>query len=551
MLERRFSHRPNHLLRTTLLLITVLYTTLNFQGLAFAQTSHSVTAIRGVSEGGTLRGNAYIEATTSGTVSDVIFEVRGPKSFRRTEKGAPWWLLGNNGTVVNPWNTKDYPDGSYTLTAIAVDTKGVQASRSVRFTISNSTSTSATPAPASSTLRITSINGVSDGSVLRGKPFIEAKTEGSVASVVFAVTGPKNFTHTERNAPYTLNDNSGNVWDTTQFPNGSYKLTVTATGTNGATTSTSRSFSINNSTGTTATPAPAPSTGTSGTFGRPTLNNPKTVYLSNSKPEYWGNGSEDIIVVVQEKLTRPASIKNVRNFVMIGGEFTISEPLPAKRLCDSRSCNDADAKRHRALIIWDVYGTAYLEGIYINGTNGNMTEGIQIGGTSGGKVIIVNSRIERLTMVAGDLDDALYSHPDLIQLMGGSLYLRNVTLTGSQFQGVFMQGENGETLGEVRAQRVNIRGVRRQAWFVSNNNVSRRIWVQSDDVWNSQDSASRRSEPQYPFIPAPDQITSSEVRWNNATRITPGLTIKRGVPSNGDFAPASKVGRSYDANFFK
>lgn len=76
---------------------------------------------------------------------------------------------------------------------------------------------------------IVSLTGISDGATVSGAFSIQANVSGGTPKkVVFLLTGPDGSvvkTHTESQAPYYfLGDN--NQWDTTQYPNGQYTMTV-------------------------------------------------------------------------------------------------------------------------------------------------------------------------------------------------------------------------------------------------------------------------------------------------------------------------------------
>jgi hypothetical protein len=444
-------------------------------------------------------------------------------------------------------------------------------------------------APQGSSPRITSIGGVRPGQVLRGRVVIEAKVSGTrPRTVVFQLDGPHRHNHTEYGAPYFFGggvNGKPKGWDTTRYPDGTYTLRVTATDRGGRKDSETVRFAVNNHLEAQPQPTTPPSFPTTepkpdDPFAPPVLHNPKTVYLSNSRPSYRGNGKEDVRVVVTEKLTRPAAVRNVRNLVLIGGEFTIGQPIPRPlpRLTQ-RQMNEL-AMRHKGLSIADVSGTAYLEGIYINGTNGNMTEGLMTYNTTGkrfphAKIVVVNSRIEGMRTTlddvwskgeadrderpgSGRLDgQPRFNKSDSIEHLYGSLLLKNVSVIGSDFQGIYATAQHGNSLGEMRAMRVNLRGIRQAAWCINNAKRSGVVWTQADELYNRQDSHSKYpNNKTFPYMygdrgDGPDIVTASYVRWTKNAKVAKGMTIYFGDPLQGDFAPASKVGRSYDAQFFR
>jgi hypothetical protein len=95
-----------------------------------------------------------------------------------------------------------------------------------------------------------SLTGISDGATVSGAFSIQAIVEGGTPKkVVFLLTGPDGSvvkTHTENKAPYYfLGDN--NQWDTTQYPNGQYTMTVKVYNNAGVVCNTETiTFTVNN-----------------------------------------------------------------------------------------------------------------------------------------------------------------------------------------------------------------------------------------------------------------------------------------------------------------
>jgi hypothetical protein len=392
------------------------------------------------------------------------------------------------------------------------------------------------------------LRGVEEGQTLRDRVVIEAQLRGVKADkVTFELDGPKQLTHIEYRAPYFL---MGGVhgkakgWNTRSVPDGSYTLTVRAEHKGKAVAQQSVRLHVANARG-----GDSGNGGGSGSFAKPRLTNPKTVHLSNRTPVYTGNGREDIVVVVDELITRPSGIRNVRNFVLIGGEFIIHEPIPYPDWPGTRPANNALIMRHKALAFADIGGTGYIEGIHINGSNGRMAEGIQIWGNSKGTIIIRNSRIEGVRTAVADRDRRdPEAHCDLIQLMAGSLFLENVTLAGSEFQGLFMKAEHGNRLGDVRLRNVNVRDVLRQPlWpyhFARGGKLqgAHNVWVE----------AARKSGVEGGYLPRGGRtIPNDHVIWRGNPNVADGIAFNRGNPPQGDFAPAHLVGRRYTAAAFR
>jgi hypothetical protein len=91
---------------------------------------------------------------------------------------------------------------------------------------------SPTSAPAGSVIK--QIVGVTEGQELSGRVAIEAKVAdpSSIAQVEFYLDGPQKATHIEKSVPYffmgNLKDGTPIGWDTSKFPGGAYKMTITA-----------------------------------------------------------------------------------------------------------------------------------------------------------------------------------------------------------------------------------------------------------------------------------------------------------------------------------
>lgn len=285
-------------------------------------------------------------------------------------------------------------------------------------------------------------------------------------------------------------------------------------------------------------------TAVSNRFGPPTLANPQRVVISNANPSFFGRGTEDVIVTISEKMTVPVRIGNVRNLVLIGGEFTITKPLVASL----PNYNKEAIAQHRALALSNVRQTVYVEGIHINNSGGGLSEGLQVWSVSG-DLIIRNSRVEGIRTKPNDPDFA-FNHPDLIQVMGAGnrVILENVTMADSDYQGLLVSQEPGQRIGTVYFYNVNTRDVGRQAWFFGNLGTAA-VQV-CENCWHETRGSSRPNNPPYSFFPNPVQRGSSVV-WNGTSRVKDGLTIRLGMPPEGDFVPAGAVGMNYDPSVFQ
>jgi hypothetical protein len=98
-----------------------------------------ITELRGVAEGQTLSERVAIEAIVAGdNIERVVFVLIGPKKKRHTEQHAPYYFLGDRNGQPIGWDTRSYPNGSYTLTVIATDRDQRSDPVTVRFQVANS-----------------------------------------------------------------------------------------------------------------------------------------------------------------------------------------------------------------------------------------------------------------------------------------------------------------------------------------------------------------------------------------------------------------------------
>lgn len=219
-----------------------------------AEPSHQVT-LRGVAEGEVLRGRVVVEGRVAATdVERMEFQIDGPRDHRHIEYGAPFTLFGGLDGVPHGWDTTTFPDGTYTLTVTAIDRRGQQLARLVRFSIAN------TSAPEPQPIELV---GVAEGQVLRGQAVIEAYLleEDAIKQVTFRLDGPRSNTQVEYGSPFSLfggMDGVPHVWDTTDWPDGAYTLTVTACGEQGACDELQRRFRIDNTSAVEATATRTP-----------------------------------------------------------------------------------------------------------------------------------------------------------------------------------------------------------------------------------------------------------------------------------------------------
>ncbi|MEM8532755.1 MAG: hypothetical protein AAGF95_18055 [Chloroflexota bacterium] len=94
--------------------------------------------ITDVADQAEVRGELRIEALVSGiNVERVDFDLQGPETLQRTEYHGPYGFIGDSSGRILPWNTNDYPEGEYTLTATVYNIVGDSDSRTETFTVDN------------------------------------------------------------------------------------------------------------------------------------------------------------------------------------------------------------------------------------------------------------------------------------------------------------------------------------------------------------------------------------------------------------------------------
>ena len=82
-------------------------------------------------------------------LAQVVFQLDGPKPLSFTEKNAPFTFLGDVNGVPNGWDTTQYPNGAYMLTATVTNSAGQSGSAMVHFSIANGVATQPTTVPTS------------------------------------------------------------------------------------------------------------------------------------------------------------------------------------------------------------------------------------------------------------------------------------------------------------------------------------------------------------------------------------------------------------------
>jgi len=257
---------------------------------------------------------------------------------------------------------------------------------------------------------------------------------------------------------------------------------------------------------------------------RPALHRPLTVRVGARGGELWLKPSQDYRVA----LTAPVRalgglvIHGGRNIVLVGGRITIP---PAGR--------DPSPQQRRALYLDGQSGVVHLEGLLIDNSGGDLSEGIQIAAPRA-VVQIENTRVEGIH--ARDPVGFSDNHPDLIQPGGGVGTLRVHRFSGTTAgQGLFLRGDRAP-IGRVQLSEVNVvglHGARILLWKRCTKPYPAPCTgpdfpLELNDVWASPAPGRRFERSLKPERP---DRTWSEVR--------------EGVPPGGDFVTKAELRRRY------
>jgi polyvinyl alcohol dehydrogenase (cytochrome) len=199
------------------------------QLLAFAL--NPVTNVVLPSNGATLSGNQYLDATASGGVTQVQYELSGgslsqPEVIATATPTIYGWLAA--------WNTTTVANGTYTLQSVAYYASGASGtSTGTTITVNN-------PPPT------TSVIIPSNGATLTGSQYLDALASNNVTKVEFHLTG--GTLNNALIATATLTYYGWLTgWNTTTVANGTYTLQSVAYYASGASgTSTGTTITVNN-----------------------------------------------------------------------------------------------------------------------------------------------------------------------------------------------------------------------------------------------------------------------------------------------------------------
>jgi hypothetical protein len=190
----------------------------------------------------------------------------------------------------------------------------------------------------------------------------------------------------------------------------------------------------------------------------------------------------------------------------------------------------------------DQTGTVHLEGLLIDNSGGDLSEGINIAAPLA-VVQIVNCRIEQVH--ARDEVGFSDNHPDLIQPWGGVRELRVDRFTGSSdYQGITLAPDYGP-IGSVRLSHVNLVGLPTARYLFWLDDM--RVPVGLEQVWLAPGSGRSLVGSVWPDgqgSPPAVAAADGSVSWPGSS--ISGV-IRPGLPPDGDFVPAGRVGAGYQS----
>jgi hypothetical protein len=276
----------------------------------------------------------------------------------------------------------------------------------------------------------------------------------------------------------------------------------------------------------TVDPAPDP-VGQKLRWAPPQLTMPTTIKVGAGGGQFTLQSGKDYVVKVGN-VSGPVRLIGGRNIVLIGGHITI--PWAG----GSASIGD-----RLALYLKNQTGTVHVEGLLIDNSGGDLSEGIQIDAPDA-VVQIENCRIEGIH--ARDEVDFSDNHPDLIQPWGGVQSLRVNRFTGkTDYQGFFLVGP----IGHVDIRQANIVGTdtsRYLYWQGTFPTHLSKVWVSPApsrslgwSVWPDMNGTAPRQA----------QLASDGLSVSWPVDLGINGSIQEGAPPSGDFVPQGSVGTGY------
>jgi hypothetical protein len=282
-------------------------------------------------------------------------------------------------------------------------------------------------------------------------------------------------------------------------------------------------------------PAPDPA-GRKLTWAPPTLRLPTTIAVGPEGGQFNLAAGKDYVIQIGD-VSAVGGVRLIggRNVVVIGGHITI--PWAG---------NNPSISSRLGLYLKGQTGTVHVEGLLIDNSGGDLSEGIQINAPDA-VVQIENCRVEGIH--ARDEVDFTDNHPDLIQPWGGVKALRVDRFTGSSdYQGILLKEDAGP-IGRADLRRLNIIGLPTARYLFIQHNF---IPVNLEDVWLApgKDRFHGIGKTVWPddsgVYPQQAQVESDGTVWW-PTEVGIAGFISTGVPSGGDFVPDGLAGPGYQS----
>jgi hypothetical protein len=191
------------------------------------------TAVLLPSNGATLLGNQYLDASGSPGVTQVQYELSGgPDNYvNQVISGSTPTYYG----WIGAWNTRSVPNGTYTLQSVATSNGMTGTSQGITVTVDN---------PPPSTFLILPANNA----MLTGGQLLDAGASAGVTQVTYEISGgPDNLVDQTISASTPTYYGWIGSWNTTSVPDGSYTLQSVASYSGGVSrTSAAISVTVSN-----------------------------------------------------------------------------------------------------------------------------------------------------------------------------------------------------------------------------------------------------------------------------------------------------------------
>ena len=274
------------------------------------------------------------------------------------------------------------------------------------------------------------------------------------------------------------------------------------------------------------------------TWAPPALSNPVVITVTNANRRLYLDNSRDYRLNIVEHLNRELWIEGGRNIVVIGGHITIDQ------LGSSSSYQDNTAVKVR---YGDPAGTVHLEGLLIDGAYVN--DGIVT--ATGRNLQIQNVRVERA------YDRIKNGHADCFQSQLGVGHLRVDRFTCSTTRQGFFLGNHDGPIASANLRHTNMYSA--YGYHLLWQSYAT-LPITISDVWMAVAPGSSTQYSfgfwVYPQVDGKDAYTGTNSTTRKAVLSSDGQslwfigsnitgTVRKGVPSGGDFVPRSAVGTGY------